>query len=95
MTDTQKKDIATAQHARRADVVVVGAGLAGLTAARELVAAGKSVAVLEARDRVGGRLLNHDLGDGQVTEIGGQYVGPTQDHILALAKEVGVDTYQA
>ncbi len=53
------------------------------------------MAVLEARDRVGGRLLNHDLGDGQVTEIGGQYVGPTQDHILALAKEVGVETYQA
>ncbi|MCL6739379.1 flavin monoamine oxidase family protein, partial [Streptomyces neyagawaensis] len=95
MSSTQKKDVATAHHARRADVVVVGAGLAGLTAARELVAAGKSVAVLEARDRVGGRLLNHDLGDGQVTEIGGQYVGPTQDHILALAKEVGVDTYQA
>ncbi|MGW7541123.1 flavin monoamine oxidase family protein [Streptomyces sp. NPDC054770] len=78
-----------------ADVVVIGAGLAGLTAARALVAAGLSVAVLEARDRVGGRLLNHHLGEGQVTEIGGQFVGPTQDHILALAKEVGVDTYRA
>jgi monoamine oxidase len=78
-----------------ADVVVIGAGLAGLTAARELVAAGLSVAVLEARDRVGGRLLNHDLGDGQVTEIGGQFVGPTQDHILALAKDVGVAAYRA
>jgi monoamine oxidase len=53
------------------------------------------VAVLEARDRVGGRLLNHDLGDGQVTEIGGQFVGPTQDHILALAKDVGVAAYRA
>ncbi|MEV0478536.1 flavin monoamine oxidase family protein, partial [Streptomyces prunicolor] len=82
-------------HSTRTDVVVIGAGLAGLTAARELVAAGRSVAVLEARDRVGGRLLNHDLGDGQVTEIGGQFVGPTQDHILALAKEVGVATYEA
>jgi monoamine oxidase len=79
----------------KADVVVVGAGLAGLSAARELVAAGKSVAVLEARDRVGGRLLDHSLGDGQVTEIGGQFVGPTQDRILALAKDVGVDTYRA
>ncbi|WP_430379589.1 flavin monoamine oxidase family protein [Streptomyces sp. B1-3] len=77
------------------DVVVIGAGLAGLSAARDLVAAGKSVAVLEARDRVGGRLLNHDLGDGQVTEIGGQFVGPTQDRILALAKDVGVETYRA
>ena len=82
-------------HSTRVGVVVIGAGLAGLTAARELVAAGRSVAVLEARDRVGGRLLNHDLGDGQVTEIGGQFVGPTQDHILALAKEVGVATYEA
>ncbi|WP_141202873.1 flavin monoamine oxidase family protein [Streptomyces griseorubiginosus] len=79
----------------RTDVVVIGAGLAGLSAARDLVAAGKSVAVLEARDRVGGRLLNHDLGDGQVTEIGGQFVGPTQDRILALAKDVGVETYRA
>ena len=82
-------------HSTRVDVVVIGAGLAGLTAARELVAAGRSVAVLEARDRVGGRLLNHGLGDGQVTEIGGQFVGPTQDHVLALAKEVGVATYEA
>jgi monoamine oxidase len=83
------------RRTNEADVVVIGAGLAGLTAARELVAAGLSVAVLEARDRVGGRLLNHDLGDGQVTEIGGQFVGPTQDHILALAKDVGVAAYRA
>lgn len=95
MSSTQNEDAAAPHRTRRADVVVVGAGLAGLTAARELVAAGRSVAVLEARGRVGGRLLNHHLGDGRVTEIGGQFVGPTQDHILALAKEVGVDTYQA
>jgi monoamine oxidase len=94
---TVSPDSAPTSGRRRneADVVVIGAGLAGLTAARALVAAGRSVAVLEARDRVGGRLLNHDLGDGQVTEIGGQFVGPTQDHILALAGEVGVATYQA
>ncbi|MFF7048097.1 flavin monoamine oxidase family protein [Streptomyces griseorubiginosus] len=83
------------QWSHKTDVVVIGAGLAGLSAARGLVAAGKSVAVLEARDRVGGRLLNHDLGDGQVTEIGGQFVGPTQDRILALAKDVGVETFRA
>jgi monoamine oxidase len=77
----------------RADVVVVGAGLAGLTAARSLVAEGKDVVVLEARDRVGGRTLNHDLGNGQVVEAGGQFVGPTQDHVLALAGELGVETY--
>jgi monoamine oxidase len=87
--------MSSGQNENTTDVVVIGAGLAGLTAARELVAAGRSVAVLEARDRVGGRLLNHRLGDGQVTEIGGQFVGPTQDRVLALAREVGVDTYRA
>lgn len=62
---------------RSADVVIVGAGLAGLTAARVLVAAGVGdVVVLEARQRVGGRTLNADLGDGRVVEIGGQWVGP-------------------
>ncbi|GHF95017.1 MULTISPECIES: flavin monoamine oxidase family protein [Amycolatopsis] len=80
---------------RRSDVVVVGAGLAGLTAARELTAAGRDVVVLEARDRVGGRTLNHDLGDGKVVEAGGQFAGPTQDHVLALAKQVGVETFPA
>ena len=80
------------------DVVIVGAGLAGLTAARRLTAAGRSVVVLEARDRVGGRTLNHQVTNDVITEMGGQFVGPTQDRILALAKEVGVgtfDTYNA
>jgi monoamine oxidase len=75
------------------DVAVVGAGLAGLTAARELTAAGATVTVLEARDRVGGRTLNHPLGDGQVVEVGGQWIGPTQDRLAALAGELGIDTY--
>ncbi|HVS29302.1 MAG TPA: FAD-dependent oxidoreductase, partial [Solirubrobacteraceae bacterium] len=78
-----------------ADVVVVGAGFAGLTAARQLVKAGKSVFVLEARDRVGGRVLNHDIGGGEISEAGGTFVGPTQDHLLALAKEMGVSTFDA
>jgi len=76
-----------------ADVVVVGAGLAGLVAARQLEGAGMSVAVLEARDRVGGRLLNEPIGDGKVVEVGGQWVGPTQTRMLALAKTVGVETF--
>ncbi|MGW3997399.1 flavin monoamine oxidase family protein [Amycolatopsis sp. NPDC004772] len=80
---------------RRTDVVVVGAGLAGLTTARELTAAGRDVVVLEARDRVGGRTVNHALGDGKVVEAGGQFAGPTQDHVLALAKQVGVETFPA
>jgi monoamine oxidase len=77
------------------DVVVVGAGLAGLTAARELSGAGMEVRVLEARDRVGGRTLNHSVGPGEddVVELGGQWVGPTQHEILALARELGIDTY--
>ena len=71
---------------READVVVVGAGLAGLAAARAVSAAGASVVVLEARDRVGGGSLNHDLGDGKVVEVGGQWIGPTQDRLAALAR---------
>ena len=59
------------------------------------MAAGRSVVVLEARDRVGGRTLNHDLGDGQVVEAGGQFVGPTQNHILGLAAELDVKTFPA
>ena len=59
------------------DVVVVGAGIAGLTAARRLQQEGRSVVVLEARDRVGGRTLNHTFADGTVVELGGQWVGPT------------------
>ncbi len=78
---------------RKVDVVVVGAGFAGLTAARKLAAAGKEVCVLEARDRVGGRTLNHRVRKGVIAEIGGQYVGPTQDRLLALAKALGVDTF--
>jgi monoamine oxidase len=78
---------------RKVDVVVVGAGFAGLTAARKLAAAGKEVCVLEARDRVGGRTLNHRVQKGVIAEVGGQYVGPTQDRVLALAKAVGVDIF--
>ncbi len=80
--------------ARRVDVIVVGAGLAGLAAASDLVAAGHSVVVLEARDRVGGRTLNHPLGGGEVVEVGGQWVGPGQDRILARARSVGVSTFK-
>jgi monoamine oxidase len=77
----------------RVDTVVVGAGLAGLTAARELRRRGHSVAVLEAMDRVGGRTLNHTFSDGTVVEVGGQWIGPTQDRLGALAGELGIETY--
>jgi monoamine oxidase len=77
------------------DVVVVGAGLAGLAAARAVVAGGREVVVLEGRDRVGGRTLNEPVGDrdDEVVELGGQWVGPTQHRLLALARELDVGTF--
>jgi putrescine oxidase len=74
------------------DVVVVGAGPSGLTAARELKEAGLSVAVLEARDRVGGRTWT-DTVDGAMLEIGGQWVSPDQTVLLELLDELGLKTY--
>lgn len=76
-----------------ADVVVVGAGFAGLTAARRLTKAGASVIILEARERVGGRVVNAPLGPEKQVEMGGQWIGPTQDRVAALADEVGVETF--
>jgi monoamine oxidase len=75
------------------DVVVVGAGLAGLAAARRLVDAGAEVVVLEARDRVGGRTLTLPAADGTPIDHGGQWIGPTQHRIAALAERLGVTTY--
>jgi monoamine oxidase len=83
----------TGGSTRRADVAVVGAGFAGLTAARILAAAGRSVIVVEARNRVGGRVWNHDLGSGHISERGGTFVGPTQGHLTKLASDLGVGTF--
>jgi monoamine oxidase len=74
-------------------VDVVGAGLAGLSAARAIREAGHSVVVLEARDRVGGRTLNEKIGKGEVVEIGGQWVGPGQTHVLDLIDQLGLETF--
>ena len=76
------------------DVVIIGAGLAGLTAARDLKRAGcESFVVLEARNRVGGRTYKHDLGNGAVSEAGGQWIGPGQTAIADLARQLNIDTF--
>jgi monoamine oxidase len=75
------------------DVVVVGAGLAGLAAARRLETLGRTASVLEARDRVGGRVLNHTLSDGSVVELGGQWISSIQTRVSTLAAELGLETF--
>jgi monoamine oxidase len=74
------------------DVAVVGAGLAGLAAAEQLRAAGARVAVLEARDRVGGRAWSEPLG-GARFDRGGQWIGPAHHRLATLAARLGVDTF--
>lgn len=76
-----------------ADVCVIGAGFAGLTAARRLAGAGKSVLVLEARDRVGGRTWTEDRA-GCPVDRGGAWLAPGHDAAFRLAAEVGVTTYK-
>lgn len=77
----------------QADVCVVGAGFAGLAAARRLVPCGLEVAVLEARDRVGGRVWNRALPDGTVVSAGGTWLGKGQDRMFQLCKELGLEVY--
>jgi monoamine oxidase len=77
------------------DAVVVGAGIAGLVAARELLRAGRSAVVLEARDRVGGRVHGRTLADGEtVVEVGGQWIGPGQHRMARLVDELGLSTFR-
>ena len=76
------------------DVIVIGAGYAGLTATHELLKAQKNVLLIEARDRVGGRVHTQRFDDGSYVDLGGAWVGPTQDRIYALAHEFGVETFR-
>ncbi len=84
----------TASETREVDVAIVGAGLTGLTAARQLQRAGRSVHVIEADDRVGGRVWTVDAADGTPVNWGATFVGPKQTRILGLAQELGVTTYR-
>ncbi len=90
-----KRPAARRRTRRREDVVVVGGGLSGLIAAREVARAGHSVAVLEARGRVGGRMFDRTIAGGEVVDLGAEFIGPTQNHIRALVDELGIETFPA
>jgi monoamine oxidase len=79
--------MATGRHHQ---VTVIGAGLAGLVAARALVAAGLDVVVLEARERVGGRVWSHRLANGEVVELGGEWISTSQTAVIDLARDLGL-----
>ncbi|WP_067654366.1 flavin monoamine oxidase family protein [Nocardia harenae] len=78
-----------------ADVLIVGAGLAGLYAGRALRRAGLTPLVLEARDRVGGRVVNADIGDGRIVEMGGQWLAAGDSLAIRLVAEYGADLFRS
>ncbi|BBW99913.1 monoamine oxidase [Mycolicibacterium moriokaense] len=78
---------------READVIVVGAGLSGMIAARKLLEAGLTPLVLEADERVGGRILTEEVVPGIPVELGAQWIGDTHERMFRLAAELGVETY--
>src|ERR1700733_7065810 len=75
------------------DVVVVGAGMAGLTTARSLAEAGLKVLVVEANDRIGGRILTRHVGDDAI-ELGAEFIHGRPPELWALIKEAGLETYR-
>src|ERR1700686_5616238 len=75
----------------RTDYCVVGAGFAGLSAARRLRDRGKSVTLIEARDRVGGRVWNRTAADDSVVSVGGTWLGKRQDRMFELCRELGLE----
>ncbi|MFI6600284.1 flavin monoamine oxidase family protein [Nonomuraea sp. NPDC050536] len=79
-------------HHPDVDVIVVGAGMAGLVCAERLRRRGHDVLLVEARDQVGGRTAGIEI-DGETLDLGGQFIGPGQDRIYALAAELGVAVF--
>jgi monoamine oxidase len=94
-TSSRATDKLPGRSGAKVDVCVIGAGLAGLTAAFRLKRAGAEVAIFEARERVGGRAFTQHVDDGGWMELGAQWIGPTQDRIAALIKELGCETYRS
>lgn len=76
------------------DTIIIGGGFSGIAAARILHKTNKSFIVLEARERLGGRVYTKRFENGQYLDFGGQWIGPTQDRMYALCKEYGVDYYE-
>lgn len=83
----------TQPRSLEADVLIVGAGLSGMIAARTVLAAGLVPLVLEADDRVGGRILTQEAAPGVPVEIGAQWIGDTHERMFRLAAELGVETF--
>lgn len=75
------------------EIAIVGAGCAQTSAARSLVQAGKEVLLLEARERVGGRVYTQHLNDNFYVDLGGQWIGPGQDKIYALCREFSIEIF--
>ncbi|MGH2960597.1 MAG: flavin monoamine oxidase family protein [Solirubrobacterales bacterium] len=80
------------ERAVEAEIAVVGAGIAGLSAAARLASEGVDVVVLEARDRVGGRVWNVEIG-GEANELGGQWVAPYQSAVHATVEDLGIELF--
>jgi monoamine oxidase len=93
--DSAKDDTEGARDRTIYDVLVVGAGLAGLTAAKKIHDSGRNVLVLEARNRVGGHTFDIPIGDGAVVEMGGEWTGPGQSNLQALASQLGVKSFES
>ncbi|HEY5429215.1 MAG TPA: FAD-dependent oxidoreductase [Solirubrobacteraceae bacterium] len=94
-TKHEHKPVTPESATHEADVVVVGAGMSGMAAARQVAAAGRSVIVLEARGRVGGRCYSRPIGTGasDVANMGATFVGPTQTQVLGLMSELGISKF--